>query len=301
MKKADKVLKIYELIIETYDQALPTLLESVDDLETTKKLIKKLATQVAPSSTNYELHFSDLFMSDLTKEHIKQASCAAFKIAHKHIGKKEQGIEEYKTDFREAYDAALRIELYRSFFSYRYFTSARGKYCKIHHTDTAPPEELIPFFVRELSKKIDSEFKKFEKRQDSFIETDSKKIVAEMRLQLNVLLSDFKNTTSVILSGDEPKNELVDAIQNAALNFEINAGQLIRSYQLKTESNSSLKPFLKNILLLITGIGTIPAIVSLLHKAATGRYAFFDLPELRETTDEEMAPEDKLLGKPNTN
>ncbi len=91
------------------------------------------------------------------------------------------------------------------------------------------------------------------------------------------------------------KRELVRDCYQASFDFQIEAGKMIRKYQLKTKSDESWKPFLKNLLLIITGLGTIPAIASFISRAATGKYMFFDKRKMRERTEEEMVPEDKLL------
>jgi hypothetical protein len=296
---ATNVLKIYELVMMEYDKLLPLVLAPVVDnnLEQTQNQLHTLATETAPNCASGE---SAGFGEATADPKIMVASLAAFNIASTHT-ENVQDCTQYKEDFRKAYDAALRVELYRQFLTKgQDIKELTLEFLKEKPNDTPTLKSLMDFLFEDISKNIHSEFRKFEKAQGSLTQVESQ-LIDSMRNKLNDLLEKFKQSISVHLSTPDSDKIKTNSIQKAALDFQIAAGQLIRSYQLKTESNEKWAPFLKNMLMLITGIGTIPAIISLVNKAITGKYAFFDKVVVSKTSPEEVSPEDQLLGKPPTN
>lgn len=297
--KPTNVLKIYELIMMEYDKLLPCILTPVVDnnLEKTKEKLNVLATETAPTCASGE---SASFGDINADAKIMAASLAAFNIASKRV-EDVQDCEKYKEDFRKAYDAALRVELYRQFLDQgQDIEELKLKFIKEKPTATPNLNSLMDFLFDDISKNINFEFSKFEKVQGSTAQTGSQ-LIDSMRNKLTDLLEKFKQDINENLSTNDSNKTKINAIQDAALDFQIAAGQLIRGYQLKTESNENWAPFLKNMLMLITVIGAAPAIISLVNKAVTGHYAFFDKTVVSKTPLEEMSPEDQLLGKPNTN
>ncbi|WED42067.1 hypothetical protein [Legionella cardiaca] len=284
--KPENVFKIYELIMTEYNKLLPILLINTEEnnLHEIKEKLKTLATDTAPTCASGECaDFADVN----TDAKIMAASLAAFNIASDKVKDIHDG-EEYKEKFKTAFDAALRVELYRQFLSLdQDLNELRNKFIINDPSARVTLKSLMNFLYEEISKNINSEFSKFEKVQGSVKPDDLEKINS-MRQDLTILFEKFKKVVD--------ENQSIEVIQNASLEFQIKAGQLIRGYEVKNESNESWTPFLKNMLMLVTIIGTIPAVISLLTKAVTGSYAFFDKPIIRKTSAEEVAPEDKLLG-----
>lgn len=294
MKPAN-VLRIYELIMIKYDKLLPIYLNDVEDnnLDDLKLKLKSLTDSINSAATcvageDEVVAFGELKIWNI----LLDASSAAFNIATEKM-RSEGDCEEYKKGFRIAYDAALRVELYRQFFAMgQNLNDLKLQFLKELKIPAPNLKSLIDFLFENISKNINSEFGKFQKAQSSMIETESQQVTI-LKSELDKLLKKFKQEFSNI--NTDLLNQNME-IQNVSLDFQIAAGQLIRSFQLKNESNESWAPFLKNMLLVITGIGAIVTAISLITKAATGHYLFFDKPIVRNTTLEEMAPEDKLLG-----
>lgn len=276
----ENILQIHKSIMTNYDTFLEVN-SAIYSANALSELYKNLCKNAAD-------HASKKSHSDKSK--IKAASNAAYTIAHKHL----EGFsdEEYKTNFKAAYDTALRVELYRQFFG----QNILEVYAQVREQNLV---SLINTIVEDIREKINSEFSKFSNLHDSMTETELQ-IINAMKDQLEEMLGKLKENlnTSSNKRSDQTYTEYVNDI---VLNYQIEAGRLIRSYQVKTESNEYWAPFLLNIFLLLTVIGTLPAIYSLGTKAVTGHYAYFDDPVIRQTPKEEMAPEDILLSSiPNT-
>lgn len=282
--KAD-ILQTHKSIMYHYDLFLDfTFAQRRNDNVSTKHRI--LCDRAA-------FYTSNKSASDGSK--IQAASDAAYMIADNRLKKLSE--ENYIINFKEAYDAALRVELYRQFLGQgQDYKALKRKFKKEKPNDEQNLDSVMKFLLEDIEQNINSEFSKFEKIQSSVIE-DEKQIIGSMKKQLDELLDEFKGDFEATLVNerlDKPAKKA--AIQNRVLDFQIAAGYLIRSYQVKTKSNESWAPFLLNMLLLITAFGTLPAIYSLRTKAVTGHYIFFDKPTIHQTPVEEMASEDKLLG-----
>lgn len=169
---------------------------------------------------------------------------------------------EIYDDFRKSYAEVLRIELYRQFIS----TKAR----------TFEKENAKDLFA-EIIEKVELECNKFTDIHPS-LSAEHKELIRTMR-------SDLENLQKNVL------NNSIDM-----LNFEIEANKLITTYQIKTESDLSWAPLFKNLLLLVSLIGTIPAMISMGNKAINGNYTFFDSPVLYKPKSlEEYAPKDQMV------
>ncbi len=296
MKPAN-VLRIHELIMTKYDKLLPIYLSRVENtnLDETKQKLGTLTNSIesAPTCAAGEDEVVAFSEHD-TWDKIMDASGAAFYIASEKM-KDEGDCGEYKKGFRTAYDAALRVELYRKFLAKgQNLQDLTLQFIREKLIPVPNLKSLIDFLFENISNNINSEFSKFQKAQGSMTETESQQVTS-IKSELDKLLEKFKQEFSNISTDELNPNKKMD-IQKVSLDFQIAAGQLIRGYQLKNESNESWAPFLKNMLFVITGIGAIVTAISLISKAATGHYMFFDKPVVRNTTLEEMAPEDKLLG-----
>jgi hypothetical protein len=281
--KSENVLKLHKLFMDKYDKLVPRIIEGKGNVE---EFINVNLPAVV---------FSETFAYTEPKDYAKIAiaSTAAFKIA---------SLRENPDDFREAYDASLRVELYRQFLAMNQDLEAlKIKFIKENKTK-ATVGQITEFLFNDVTNNMRAEFGKFEKIKSSLSATDCE-LIRSMEIRLNRLMLDLTLKIRTINNNGTTLTQMdtIKAIQDATLDFEIAAGQLIRGYQVKAESDSSLAPFLKNMLLLISLIGTIPAIVSIGNKVINGSYSFFDNQALHKpTSPEEMTIEDQLLAKPIT-
>lgn len=285
--KADNVLKVHQSIMNYYNLFSDFAFAQFRQNERAgcKALCNNAASFVAKKSTTLD--------NVNPQDKIMAASGAAYKIAAERLEKLSG--EEYLVKFKETYDAALRIELYRQFLSLD-LKALKLKFKKEKPNDKLNLESFMNFLLEDIEKNINSQFSKFEKTQSSVTKVEYQ-IISLMKEQLDELLDELRKSFNATLRDatlDKPAKKA--DLQNKVLDFQIAAGRLIRSYQVKTKSNESWAPFLLNMLLLITAFGTLPAIYSLGTKAVTGHYTFFDKPTIRQTPVEEMASEDKLLG-----
>lgn len=282
--KSENVLKIHKLFMDKYDKLVPRIIEGKGNVE-------EFITENLPAVVFNETF---AYTESETYDKIVIASTAAFKIA---------SLRENPDDFREAYDASLRVELYRQFLAMNQDNIETLKLKFIKENKNAPTVgQITESLFNDVTNKMRAEFGKFEKIQSALSASDCELIRSMERKLMNFMLNLTLNVRRINDSGTikTPYNK-IKAIQDVTLDFEIAAGQLIRGYQVKTESNSSWAPFLKNMLLLITIIGTIPAIVSIGNKVINGSYSFFDNQILHKPTlPEELAAEDQLLAKPIT-
>ncbi|KTD17682.1 hypothetical protein [Legionella jordanis] len=290
--KPEKVLKIAQSIMANYDSSLEKALASNgNDLETLKEKIHKVAFDSAPKLASWECRN---FVDGIDVIGIMAAAQTAFAKAYRHTNGIED-VENYKTEFKKAYDAALRVELYRRFIGIGLNKEALTIRFVEKNRHLPNPRELGQFMLVEIRENIKQQFKKFEAIQNS-VSTMDKGTIASLKRELDTKLNNFQQRLNELMSQDEPARD--NAMQEASLALQIEAGRLIREYQVKMESNSSWGPFLKNLLLLLTGIGTIPALVSVASKLKSGQYSFFDQAFLRKTPGDDMAPEDRLLNIP---
>jgi hypothetical protein len=98
-----------------------------------------------------------------------------------------------------------------------------------------------------------------------------KTIIESFASDIDVLIDDFKDKVKTDWAGKPNEN-----LSSIGEKFLEDASAMIKKYEPKLESQASWKPFLKNALLLISVIGTLPALFSIGMKAVTGKYSFFD-------------------------
>lgn len=103
-----------------------------------------------------------------------------------------------------------------------------------------------------------------------------KQVLSQFSKDLITMVAAFKDKISKDFGIMPSSPKLTQCITN----FNKDTKKLFDKYTLQIESNSSLKPMIKNILLLLSVIGTIPAIFSIVHKAKHGSYLFFDQKKL---------------------
>lgn len=111
--------------------------------------------------------------------------------------------------------------------------------------------------------------------------------------RLNMLIR--QELDSAVVNKDKAQNALLKDIRQIRRNFNLaslpahgkqveeiasvfinDAKTLIHKYALQHESDFRLAPLWKNILLLFSVVGTIPALFSIGSKIVTGHYTFFD-------------------------
>ncbi len=233
-----KVFELYNQIMKNYDLSLNL------NKEDFKASINHCATTVAAS------HAVDLNRKNLTQTEIGDLYTATENAAFL-AGKYVKGIADYETyinSFREMYSILLKVEMYRHFI-------AKGQ--------KVDEPELV---ISAIESYINSEASKY----NEVIGSDS---IIEDLLKIS---ANFKSNYLLIKNSEKSSTEKLNEIKNAALQFELEAKTTIQEYQIKYESNCSWSPLIKNLLLILTGVGILFTLGSLIYKGITGQYAFFD-------------------------
>lgn len=110
--------------------------------------------------------------------------------------------------------------------------------------------------------------------------------IAAFKKDKDTLINNFKKQVHKAPYGNTP----VAAMEQIGKKFLADANVIIKKYEPQIESDKSWTPFLKNILLLLTVIGSIPALISMGNKAANGHYKFFDKASIDQTRLNEVLP-----------
>lgn len=131
-------------------------------------------------------------------------------------------------------------------------------------------------------------------RELQTINDGSKKdILGKFSKDITILVDTFKN--EITKDNLTPTNRY-----NVINNFVADAKTMVDKYSVQVESKSSWKPVFRNILLLLSVIGFLPAIISIGHKAKHGNYLFFDSVNADQSKLNILLPS-ALKGLNNTN
>ncbi|CAM2872555.1 hypothetical protein [Legionella worsleiensis] len=123
------------------------------------------------------------------------------------------------------------------------------------------PNRVLVFYAHlsKIEKLIDDEILKLERDECSIIEAR----ICLLK-DINIIKNEYLQK---VTSQTRP-----DELNRIALNFCLDVQSILDKFTPYQESDLSLKPFFKNLLLCLLGIG----LYSMGHKMVTGRYAFFD-------------------------
>lgn len=88
----------------------------------------------------------------------------------------------------------------------------------------------------------------------------------------------LKNNFASKICNHSDKDQDINKLNEITEKFMVDAKELLQRYTPQNESNKKWTPFVKNMLLLLSVIGTIPALYSIGSKVLSNekRYAFFD-------------------------
>lgn len=296
---AKDVLEFFDAVMASYDRVIKNTLADGNLLNRNLlkmseferiKAVTKAASEVAPlSAYDFSAKYDEA-------EKIETSGLAAAEYATEQLVE-EQDPAEYKRLFKEYFEASLRMELYKQFcvpLLRSYKSKLLIEFINANNGVTASPKNVLSYHIHKEKDKVLSEIKRYESHKKNLPEEDVK-IIDNLKLDINEHLNEFDDNINSVFAGNNTDEVKIKLIRESALDFQVKTGQLLRKYQFKAESDSSWKPFLKNLALLLTGVGILPAVVSLIKKAVTGRYAFFDKESLRATPNDEKAAEDKLL------
>ena len=109
--------------------------------------------------------------------------------------------------------------------------------------------------------------------------------LTQIKTDCKVLIDNLKDDVGTLFSQQSP--EKFNRIGEAFLN---DAKAMITKYEPQIKSDKSWAPFLKNLALLLSVLGTIPAVYSMGKKAVTGHYSFFDKKTISEEKLKEQLP-----------
>lgn len=122
---------------------------------------------------------------------------------------------------------------------------------------------ILSYGVDQCKKAILAEIKSLDDPKNEILE--------EFLEDIDSLIANYKDKVKTDWIGSPTKE-----LPQISKRFLKDSHVLIEKYQPQIRSNTSWKPFLSNGLLLLTVIGTLPALFSMGMKATTGRYSFFD-------------------------
>ncbi|MBA2657208.1 MAG: hypothetical protein H0U70_09565 [Tatlockia sp.] len=173
--------------------------------------------------------------------------------------------DQYKDKFKLVFETVLRVELYREYSSIE---------ANIHHRENFGHSMISSF--------INAEINQFIKLTPS-LTRDEKNIVRRLKLDLEKLGASFEKNLVKLNSLDHK-----EIIKDLAFQYELEAMQLIHSFQINYKSQKSLVPLFLALLPVITGIGIIYTVGALIYRAKVGHYLFFDTPSLRKIPESEQ-------------
>lgn len=298
--KPEDVLKIHELIMKQYDEMLAWHSnDEADIMQTIAELAKDLAPSVVSGG-----YASQCEGNEGADQKIMAAAVAAYNAAYNATIKQvrlqsildgiPENVGEFKEKFRIMYEAMLRFELYRQFLAINQdLGDLKVKFLERNSPDQLSTKNLIEFALSLQIEKVSAEFKKFEKKH--MLTAREKEIILELKRDVDEYLAKFRKYN------DEGKFDGVQGAETfyrSAMAMQIYVEKMFGKYRIETESNQSWAPLLKNLLMMLTGVGVIVLAISLGVKAATGQYAFFDKTSLKEVADNERSASEKLIRPP---
>lgn len=298
------ILKIYELIMKEYDNYLDDAASVINTLKTisdAENLLMEFTNNRLPGLAIDECQkFEELSAIEISNI-IKTVLIAASVSANNRLALElPESAKEYVDAFKKEYDAALRIELFRHFFGKgQDIEEIKSKFKASNPSEILDVSSLATFLFNDIVSIIQAELSDFENKIKTMC-PEELPALEQLNSELTSIVGEFHQNIDLILKASNGSDaEKIKAYQDAALDFQIAAGQVLRSVKIGNESHISWKPFLSNLFLLVSVVGTIPALVSMISKTVTGNYKFFDKTIVRNTTADEIAPEDQLLGTPN--
>ncbi|WED42262.1 hypothetical protein [Legionella cardiaca] len=117
-----------------------------------------------------------------------------------------------------------------------------------------------------------TKIKEYISQEIELVDSSQETIKQQFVQDYETLLKSFNDKVQKTITQFTPEEEK-RKIERCFLD---DAKAMVRKYEAHIESEQSWKPFIKNVLLLLSAIGTLPALYSLGNRYVNGYYQFFD-------------------------